>query len=62
MQHLRERRLFVEVDELDAAIIVSGIDCAIRGIKGQTKWSGWEQVRVQSHAVGIVPYYDSIVF
>ena len=46
MQHVCDRWLFVEVDELDAAVFVAGVDCAIGGVKRQTEGGGWKQVRM----------------
>ena len=34
-----ERGLFVEIDELDAAVVVSNIDCTVRRVQRQTKGS-----------------------
>ncbi len=42
MQRVCDRWLFVEVDELDAAVVVADVDCAIRGVKRQAEGSGRE--------------------
>ena len=42
MQRVCDRWLFVEVNELDAAVVVAGVDCAIGGIKCQAEGSGRE--------------------